>query len=141
MLLVMACLPIGKPYYTVASDRDVDPSDFTAEIEARINYDAPCLTLIQDRLEPTEQITTTHSVPNSLHSRGVKRPLLIFSLISSNNLFACTSRSEVERRSETERNGRRLLSSIFLLVSRWIARRHPSHGINLVVTVVTLRWC
>jgi len=41
MLLVMACLPIGKPYYTVASDRDVDPSDYTAEIEARINYDAP----------------------------------------------------------------------------------------------------
>ncbi|GMF40155.1 unnamed protein product [Phytophthora fragariaefolia] len=41
MLLVMACLPIGKPYYTDASDRDVDVSDYTPEIESRINYDAP----------------------------------------------------------------------------------------------------
>ncbi|EEY57116.1 folate-Biopterin Transporter (FBT) family [Phytophthora infestans T30-4] len=32
MLLVMACMPIGDPYYTEASDR---------YIEARINYDAP----------------------------------------------------------------------------------------------------
>ncbi|RLN71835.1 hypothetical protein BBJ29_004992, partial [Phytophthora kernoviae] len=41
MLLVMAIMPIGKPYYTVASDRDIDTADYTAEIEARINYDAP----------------------------------------------------------------------------------------------------
>ncbi|EGZ30455.1 hypothetical protein PHYSODRAFT_263857 [Phytophthora sojae] len=41
MLLIMAIMPIGKPYYTVASDRDVDTSDYTPEIEARINYDAP----------------------------------------------------------------------------------------------------
>jgi hypothetical protein len=41
MLLVMACMPIGQPYYTNPDDRDVDPSDYTAEIEARINYSAP----------------------------------------------------------------------------------------------------
>ncbi|KAL3674343.1 hypothetical protein V7S43_000299 [Phytophthora oleae] len=41
MLLVMAIMPIGKPYYTVASDRDVDTADYTPEIEARINYSAP----------------------------------------------------------------------------------------------------
>ncbi|RLN98125.1 hypothetical protein BBJ28_00016001 [Nothophytophthora sp. Chile5] len=41
MLLVMACLPVGQPYYTVSSDRDIDPSEYTAEIEARINYSAP----------------------------------------------------------------------------------------------------
>ncbi|KAG7385855.1 hypothetical protein PHYPSEUDO_001006 [Phytophthora pseudosyringae] len=41
MLLVMAIMPIGKPYYTVSSDRDIDVSDYTTEIEARINYDAP----------------------------------------------------------------------------------------------------
>ncbi|EGZ23971.1 hypothetical protein PHYSODRAFT_256612 [Phytophthora sojae] len=41
MLLVMACLPNGDPYYTDASDRDVDVSEYTPEIEARINYDAP----------------------------------------------------------------------------------------------------
>ncbi|KAG7385853.1 hypothetical protein PHYPSEUDO_001004 [Phytophthora pseudosyringae] len=41
MLLVMAIMPIGKPYFTNAADRDVDVSDYTAEIEARINYDAP----------------------------------------------------------------------------------------------------
>jgi hypothetical protein len=41
MLLVMACLPIGEPYYTDAADRDVDVSEYTPEIEARINYDAP----------------------------------------------------------------------------------------------------
>ncbi|RLN88614.1 hypothetical protein BBJ28_00025003 [Nothophytophthora sp. Chile5] len=40
MLLVMACSPAGDPYYTVSSDRDIDPADYTAEIEARINYDA-----------------------------------------------------------------------------------------------------
>ncbi|KAG6955006.1 hypothetical protein JG688_00012082 [Phytophthora aleatoria] len=41
MLLVMACLPIGEPYYTDASDRYVDVSEYTPEIEARLNYDAP----------------------------------------------------------------------------------------------------
>ncbi|RLN79282.1 hypothetical protein BBJ28_00015678 [Nothophytophthora sp. Chile5] len=41
MLLIMACMPIGKPYYTVSSDRDIDTADYTSEIEARINYDAP----------------------------------------------------------------------------------------------------
>ncbi|ETO72782.1 hypothetical protein F444_11231 [Phytophthora nicotianae P1976] len=41
MLLIMAIMPIGKPYYTVASDRDIDTADYTPEIEARINYDAP----------------------------------------------------------------------------------------------------
>jgi hypothetical protein len=41
MLLVMACMPIGQPYYTVSSDRDVDVADYTPEIEARINYSAP----------------------------------------------------------------------------------------------------
>ncbi|GMF56066.1 unnamed protein product [Phytophthora fragariaefolia] len=41
MLLIMAIMPIGKPYYTVASDRDVAVADYTPEIEARINYDAP----------------------------------------------------------------------------------------------------
>ncbi|RLN59325.1 hypothetical protein BBJ28_00009834 [Nothophytophthora sp. Chile5] len=40
MLLVMACMPAGEPYYTVSSDRDVSPEDYTPEIEARINYDA-----------------------------------------------------------------------------------------------------
>jgi hypothetical protein len=40
-LLAMAIMPIGKPYYTVASDRDVDVADYTDEIRARINYDAP----------------------------------------------------------------------------------------------------
>ncbi|KAF4316172.1 hypothetical protein BBI17_008869 [Phytophthora kernoviae] len=40
MLLVMACLPAGDPYYTVSSDRDIDPADYTPEIEARINSDA-----------------------------------------------------------------------------------------------------
>eukprot|EP00644_Phytophthora_capsici_P017037 jgi/Phyca11/21355/fgenesh1_pg.PHYCAscaffold_92_\ len=41
MLLVMAIMPVGKPYYTVAADRDVAVADYTPEIEARINYDAP----------------------------------------------------------------------------------------------------
>ncbi|EEY53919.1 folate-Biopterin Transporter (FBT) family [Phytophthora infestans T30-4] len=40
-LLAMAIMPIGKPYYTVASDRDVAVADYTDEIRARINYDAP----------------------------------------------------------------------------------------------------
>ncbi|GMF56064.1 unnamed protein product [Phytophthora fragariaefolia] len=40
MLLVMACMPAGDPYYTVASDRDIKPADYTPEIEARINSDA-----------------------------------------------------------------------------------------------------
>ncbi|KAG7385850.1 hypothetical protein PHYPSEUDO_001001 [Phytophthora pseudosyringae] len=39
-LLIMACLPEGDPYYTVSSDRDIKPADYTSEIEARINYDA-----------------------------------------------------------------------------------------------------
>ncbi|RLN88738.1 hypothetical protein BBJ28_00027103 [Nothophytophthora sp. Chile5] len=41
MLLTMAIMPVGQPYYTVSSDRDVDTADYTPEIEARINYDAP----------------------------------------------------------------------------------------------------
>ncbi|KAG7395165.1 hypothetical protein PHYBOEH_004146 [Phytophthora boehmeriae] len=41
MLLVMAIMPIGKPYYTLASDKSIDVSQYTPEIEARINYDAP----------------------------------------------------------------------------------------------------
>jgi hypothetical protein len=41
MLLIMAIMPIGKPYYTVSADRDVAVADYTPEIEARINYDAP----------------------------------------------------------------------------------------------------
>ncbi|EGZ14481.1 hypothetical protein PHYSODRAFT_332867 [Phytophthora sojae] len=41
MLLVMRIMPIGKPYFTNAADRDVDIADYTPEIEARINYDAP----------------------------------------------------------------------------------------------------
>uniref|UniRef100_H3GRD0 Major facilitator superfamily (MFS) profile domain-containing protein n=1 Tax=Phytophthora ramorum TaxID=164328 RepID=H3GRD0_PHYRM len=40
MLLVMACMPAGDPYYTVSSDRDIKPAEYTPEIEARINYDA-----------------------------------------------------------------------------------------------------
>ncbi|RLN56992.1 hypothetical protein BBJ29_005070 [Phytophthora kernoviae] len=40
MLLIMACMPAGKPYYTVSSDRNISPEDYTPEIEARINYDA-----------------------------------------------------------------------------------------------------
>ncbi|RLN88248.1 hypothetical protein BBJ28_00020727 [Nothophytophthora sp. Chile5] len=40
MLLVMACMPAGKPYYTVSSDRDISPTDYTDEITSRINYDA-----------------------------------------------------------------------------------------------------
>ncbi|KAG6958953.1 hypothetical protein JG688_00010306 [Phytophthora aleatoria] len=41
MLLLMAIMPIGQPYYTVASDRKVDVADYTPEIEARLNYSAP----------------------------------------------------------------------------------------------------
>ncbi|KAF1772635.1 Major facilitator superfamily domain [Phytophthora cactorum] len=40
MLIVMAASPAGNPYYTVSSDRKIDPADYTPEIEARINYDA-----------------------------------------------------------------------------------------------------
>ncbi|ETI53124.1 hypothetical protein F441_03854 [Phytophthora nicotianae CJ01A1] len=40
MLVIMACMPAGKPYYTVPSDRDISPEDYTPEIVARINYDA-----------------------------------------------------------------------------------------------------
>ncbi|KAI9982609.1 hypothetical protein PInf_008581 [Phytophthora infestans] len=40
MLVIMACMPAGNPYYTVPSDRDISPVDYTPEIEARINYDA-----------------------------------------------------------------------------------------------------
>ncbi|CAI5716199.1 unnamed protein product [Peronospora destructor] len=40
MLLIMAILPIGQPYYTDPADRKVVPADYTPEIEARINYDA-----------------------------------------------------------------------------------------------------
>jgi hypothetical protein len=40
MLLGMACMPEGDPYFTVSADRDVKPADYTDEIEARINYDA-----------------------------------------------------------------------------------------------------
>ncbi|KUF77725.1 hypothetical protein AM587_10003359 [Phytophthora nicotianae] len=41
MLLIMCIMPIGKPYFTVPSDRDVDVADYTPEIEARINHSAP----------------------------------------------------------------------------------------------------
>ncbi|RLN56991.1 hypothetical protein BBJ29_005071 [Phytophthora kernoviae] len=41
MTLIMAIMPIGKPYYTNPDDRDIDTADYTPEIEARINYDAP----------------------------------------------------------------------------------------------------
>ncbi|KAK1940860.1 Folate-biopterin transporter [Phytophthora citrophthora] len=39
-LLIMACMPEGDPYYTVSSDRDIKPADYTDEIRARINSDA-----------------------------------------------------------------------------------------------------
>ncbi|KUF81304.1 hypothetical protein AM588_10004974 [Phytophthora nicotianae] len=41
MLLLMAIMPIGQPYYTVAADRKVDVADYTPEIEARLNHSAP----------------------------------------------------------------------------------------------------
>ncbi|KAI9912014.1 hypothetical protein PsorP6_008974 [Peronosclerospora sorghi] len=41
MLLLMAVLPTGPPYYTLAGDRKVDVADYTPEIEARINFNAP----------------------------------------------------------------------------------------------------
>jgi hypothetical protein len=41
MLAIMAGFPQGEPYYTVSSDRNISPEDYTPEIEARINYDAP----------------------------------------------------------------------------------------------------
>uniref|UniRef100_A0AAV1UVB5 Uncharacterized protein n=1 Tax=Peronospora matthiolae TaxID=2874970 RepID=A0AAV1UVB5_9STRA len=40
MLLVMATSPAGDPYYTVSSDRDTKPTEYTPEIRARINYGA-----------------------------------------------------------------------------------------------------
>ncbi|GMF23370.1 unnamed protein product [Phytophthora lilii] len=40
MLLVMATSSPGDPYYTVPSDRDIKPADYTPEIQARINFDA-----------------------------------------------------------------------------------------------------
>ncbi|KAL3659841.1 hypothetical protein V7S43_015143 [Phytophthora oleae] len=33
-------MPIGKLYYTVSFDRDIAVTDYTSEIEARINYNA-----------------------------------------------------------------------------------------------------
>lgn len=41
MLLLMALMPIGPPYYTVPADRDVNVADYTPEIIDRINYSAP----------------------------------------------------------------------------------------------------
>jgi hypothetical protein len=41
MLIVMAIMPIGKPYFTDSADRDVDIDAYTQELEARINCDAP----------------------------------------------------------------------------------------------------
>ncbi|EGZ14469.1 hypothetical protein PHYSODRAFT_505585 [Phytophthora sojae] len=41
MLVILATLPIGHPYFTVAADRDIDIADYTPEIEARINRNAP----------------------------------------------------------------------------------------------------
>ncbi|KAE8975819.1 hypothetical protein PR003_g25054 [Phytophthora rubi] len=41
MLLIMAIMPVGKPYFSNSADRDVKVADYTPEIEARINYDAP----------------------------------------------------------------------------------------------------
>eukprot|EP00644_Phytophthora_capsici_P017040 jgi/Phyca11/12016/fgenesh1_pm.PHYCAscaffold_92_\ len=43
-LLIMACMPEGDPYYTVSSDRDIKPANYTDEIRARINSDAPSQT-------------------------------------------------------------------------------------------------
>ncbi|CAH0520214.1 unnamed protein product [Peronospora belbahrii] len=40
MLIMMACMPAGDPYYTVSSDRKIKPADYTPEIRARINADA-----------------------------------------------------------------------------------------------------
>uniref|UniRef100_M4BG21 Uncharacterized protein n=1 Tax=Hyaloperonospora arabidopsidis (strain Emoy2) TaxID=559515 RepID=M4BG21_HYAAE len=36
----MATSPAGDPYYTVSSDRDTKPTEYTPEIRARINYGA-----------------------------------------------------------------------------------------------------
>ncbi|KAI9919262.1 hypothetical protein PsorP6_017698 [Peronosclerospora sorghi] len=41
MLLAMAIMPVGKPYYLNPSDRDVAIAEYTDEIRARINDDAP----------------------------------------------------------------------------------------------------
>ncbi|CAH0484858.1 unnamed protein product [Peronospora farinosa] len=40
MLIIMACMPAGDPYYTVSADRDIKPADYTPEIKARINSTA-----------------------------------------------------------------------------------------------------
>ncbi|CAI5720409.1 hypothetical protein KXD40_009253 [Peronospora effusa] len=40
MLIIMACMPAGDPYYTVSADRDIKPADYTPEIKARINFKA-----------------------------------------------------------------------------------------------------
>ncbi|KAG6616047.1 Glyceraldehyde-3-phosphate dehydrogenase [Phytophthora cinnamomi] len=41
MLVIMAVMPIGRPYFTVASDRKIAIADYTPEIEARIDRSAP----------------------------------------------------------------------------------------------------
>jgi len=40
MLIVMACMPQGTPYFENPDDRDLTVSEYTPEIEARINYNA-----------------------------------------------------------------------------------------------------
>ncbi|KAG6951167.1 hypothetical protein JG687_00013790, partial [Phytophthora cactorum] len=40
MLLAMSCCRVGAPYFLDAADRDISPSDYTPEIEARFNCDA-----------------------------------------------------------------------------------------------------
>jgi hypothetical protein len=32
MMLVMACMPAGDPYFTISADRDIKPADYTPEI-------------------------------------------------------------------------------------------------------------
>jgi hypothetical protein len=40
MLLAMGCSRVGQPYFLTPSDRGISPSDYTPEIEARLNRDA-----------------------------------------------------------------------------------------------------
>lgn len=40
MLIYMACMPAGDPYFTDPAYRSTKPEDYTAEINATINYDA-----------------------------------------------------------------------------------------------------
>ncbi|KAG7378478.1 hypothetical protein PHYPSEUDO_010053 [Phytophthora pseudosyringae] len=40
MLLEMGLTPVGRPYFTESSYRDIKPEDYTPEIVATINYDA-----------------------------------------------------------------------------------------------------